>query len=61
MNRLKGYFGSVENAANFLSIYFSIESDFFGACFRCPMREICKNKQDADCEELIAEWLEEEI
>lgn len=60
MNRLEEYFGDVERAANFLSGYFSISDDYLGGCFKCPIKAVCKSKQYADCEELIAEWLEEE-
>lgn len=58
MNRMEAYFGDVETAANFLSLYFST-ADYEGkTCFKCPCRAICRAKKGRYCEEVIAEWLE---
>lgn len=61
MNRMEAYFGDVETAANFLSLYFG-QSDYSGkSCAKCPCRAVCSaNSVDMYCEDVIAEWLEGE-
>lgn len=60
MNRLKHYFSDIEEAANFLSLYFST-ADYEGkACVKCPCKAVCRANGDTCCEDIIAEWLEGE-